>query len=697
MRRKMAANTTSQLLNAFDWFVRWRRSIGIFRNSDLRKEHFDEFLSQMADGDLLRLVPITERLDRMVTEVLDGTYTFPTAYDWKAPGDIRIEWDALGTKLGVPRKALGDSADFKAELIDRLPLLNPGNATHLADGVRKNVLTPKESFSARRIEGLLEPWVSVYRLGGNGLLKHDPLAWNPFQERSLKTIAEGIGNKRQRTSTISPSDFMRLLEVASVWVMDYSDYVLEAWDVMSSELPVGPVDHGPEKRRQLVQAFDDSRPDGAPLLWLASKTEPTEPERTPLTHVVKMLMTACFILIGGFGARRLGEITSLRSGCLVEEKPGLLEMSVYIEKTLRDVDRIPVPPIIRKVVNILERLTASTRAQTGEDWLFEIVLTKGSKRGGMQLRFPVLLKEFATLNNLTSADDSEKWTFKSHQLRRGFAVFYYHGFRHASLDALSRFLRHFDPEMTRIYINEIVAGAMGRLREEIEAHTKVATSQMSSEDRQWLKEAKKLLDDMAERSDTFNEVRCEALVQRMLGMWDGEEAPIGNGARKLYDDLDAMVAKASAEIRIGSRSNNPDAIRVPLTRLLQEYAKSHYLEPIPGHAAHCTCRPENEQDLATASCLIEKAASRTPWYDSEGGRDIRPDYAFSNCYVCLNCNHCAAFSENRRVIEEKIVRLEDAVVRAATPAAKESAADKFARMKAAVTAARQVTEGRGSR
>jgi hypothetical protein len=248
--------------------------------------------------------------------------------------------------------------------------------------------------------------------------------------------------------------------------------------------------------------------------------------------------------------------------------------------------------------------------------------------------------------------------------------------------------------MTRIYVNEIVTGSMGRLREEIGARTKTAHSHMSAEDRQWLKDAKKLLDDLAERSDTFNEVRCEALVHRMLSIWDGGEAPIGQGAKKLYDDLDAMVAKAVAEVRIGSRSNNPDAIREPLMTLLRDYAKTHYLEPIPGQTAHCICRPGDEQDLASAACLIEKAASRTPWKDSGGGVDVRPDYAFGSCYVCLNCPHCAAFSENQRVIGEGVVQLEDTVVRAATPTARKSAAEKFARMKAAVALAKQATEGR---
>jgi hypothetical protein len=163
---------------------------------------------------------------------------------------------------------------------------------------------------------------------------------------------------------------------------------------------------------------------------------------------------------------------------------------------------------------------------------------------------------------------------------------------------------------------------------------------MTAEQRQWLSQAKSLLQDLAERNEDFDEVRCEFLVYRLLQMWNGEEHPIGKGAARLSSDLSEMATQAAASVRIGSRMNEPSEIREPLVRILQSYAKDHYLEPVPGRVAHCICRPNNAEDLKQAECLKLKSDSPPPW--REVGRasavaDSKPDFAFTNRYVCLRC------------------------------------------------------------
>ncbi|WP_148294308.1 hypothetical protein [Azospirillum sp. B506] len=695
-RGPLSAERTFRLSLNFDWYVRWRRSRGMEWTSEIRPEHFDAFIECLGSGDILDLVPIMDRLDHLTDKARAGRFSFPIS---KTVGrSVRVDWTSLAGSLGVNYSALSRSANFRTELIGRLPILAPEYAADLAatTAIHQEGRGDKKR-AADAVKGLLLPWVYLARLSKSGFLGHDPLSFDPFERGEIGVHAKRIGKDGNRTATLLPRDFFALLNAAAVWVTQYASHIIYAVEQTRCLTDVLYLDYRHYKReRELVLAdFDRMAPSGLPLLAPDWSSRSHTEGRLSVGEAAKYLMTACAILIAGFGARRLRETTSLQTGCLTEDIPGLCELTIYIEKTLRDCDRIPVPHLVKAAVQVLEALTATTRAKTGNRWLFELMRMGRGERKNIPFVLHKTLPEFAALNGLALPDGWDSWAVKPHQLRRGFAVAYYHGFEASSLDALSRFLRHFLPEMTRVYVNEALPGAIGRLREEIAARTQVARGAMSAEDRQWLVDAKKLLDDLADRGAVFNEVRCEALVHRMLAMWDGVETPIGQGAKRLYGDLDGMVAKASAEVRIGSRSNHPEAIRQPLTSLLQDYAKTHYLEPVPGHAAHCVCRPGDADDLAQAACLRAKAGHRSPW--QSGGpvhEDVRPDYAFSSVYVCLGCPHCAAFKADQHVLANTLERLEDAVDRGATPASRESAADKLARFKGAIAAAKAATKGR---
>ena len=699
-KRRLSAQATFQLANHMDWFFRWRRSRIIGSNMEVRRHHFDDFLEGLEGNDILDLFPMSARLDRLAAEIADGFYVFPLADYHDGP---RVEWSALARKLGVGVRGLSKSREFRIELLDRLTEFVPAPPGSVIENLGLELKEKPSVRSARSVEGLLEPWDRLAFLSAGGVVEHDPLTFDPFKDRSTRTVANEIGRGRQRTETLPPPDLLRLMNAAATWVLDYAEHIQRAVTVLRDRDAIPEAGIGAAtKRRETMASLDAVAPAGMLRLWLGwrwHKADTDDPDlhgRISVTDAVKHLMTACAILIGGLGARRRGEILSLQTGCVTEEKPGLCELSVYIEKTLRDLDRIPVPALVRHAVEVLETLTADTREATGERWLFRVARnTPESGKAYVNLALDQTLNEFARINGLPLPEGWPQWMLKPHQLRRGFAVFYYHGFQLASLDALSRFLRHFDPEMTRIYVNEIVAGTMGRLREEIDARTKQSRDTMADADRDWIETAKRLLDDLADRQGVFNEVRCEALVHRMLKMWDGTEMPVGKGAARLYGDLDALVGKAAAEVRVGPRSNSPDALKEPLVKHLQTYAKAHYLEPVPGHVAHCTCRPGHEEDLARAECLKAKASGTAPW--AKGAtppQNQHPDHAFSGGYVCLTCEHCAAFSENQMVIARTQETLEDAVARAASPAAKSLASAKFERFKTAAQAAKTAVKGR---
>jgi len=404
---------------------------------------------------------------------------------------------------------------------------------------------------------------------------------------------------------------------------------------------------------------------------------------------------ASLILLGGFGARRIGETLSLRAGCVREERPGLFLLSTYIEKTLRRYDEIPVPSLIAVVVQTLERLTADTRAGTGEEWLFRLV--KGKNDSALGFRVNTELKRFAEYNGHHQLGGVNADDLASHQLRRGYAVYYYHGNQWSNLDALSHQLRHFDPETTRLYVEESVLGAMTALRDDIRARTELATRSQTAEERAWLDNARAALAELASRKAVFDEVRCEDFVHRMLQMSKGVERPIGRGAARLSRDIAAMTAEAVSDVRVGSRLNDPEAVSNAFRPKLHQYTAHNRLEPVPGGVAHCLCRTDNKGDLATAACLAE----REHYLLSSRGDDQpepvrRPDFAFTSSYVCLECVHCVVFAAGERRIEEEIARTGLAATKGASEAAREVAARRYAEYSARYQRARKATTAGGA-
>jgi hypothetical protein len=246
------------------------------------------------------------------------------------------------------------------------------------------------------------------------------------------------------------------------------------------------------------------------------------------------------------------------------------------------------------------------------------------------------------------------------------------------LDALSRFLRHFDPEMTRRYVTDVLPGMLLRMGEEVEARIALANEMEAKGcgfegEAQALREsvsvAKDALQNMIEVQGEFKAVKSEAIVDRMLQMEDGTECPIGRGAATLRQELDKIIEGIRNRVRIGARNGPPTEEREALVKSLRRFAATRNVEPHPGRHAHCGWSPERKDSLADAVCLKNKAI--------ELGcvvADTRPDYAYSATADCLKCLFGIAFSENQRVIEERTAAVAMAAAKASSAEARAAAA-----------------------
>ena len=173
------------------------------------------------------------------------------------------------------------------------------------------------------------------------------------------------------------------------------------------------------------------------------------PLRVNTDRFARLTAAACFSVIAGLSARRAGEIMDLGAGCTFVDMDGHHWIRIYIEKTLRRYEQMPVPAAVHQAIECLEEISAEAREETGDDSLWQY-------RSRQHARC-VRLRPNAELNNLSrflGGDLHERWRFHPHQFRRIFAMLYFWRYEPGDVAGLAHHLRHFDLEMTRQYVTD---------------------------------------------------------------------------------------------------------------------------------------------------------------------------------------------------------------------------------------------------
>ena len=657
-RRRYNAKGLSRLCLSFDWQVRHRLSLGVERNADLTPQHFNDHLTRLRDQGIAHLVPLESRIHDLAERDRAGC-------DGEGP-DVRpkLGLHQVACELGITANAPGLRALLVAALGNRI-----ASAAAPVERAARKQKQAGQSVRAMRLN--IQPWVVLADLSQQGLLKHDPLGFDPFadQRESAALVAARNGRSSSRLA-IAPAYFLKVMRAAAIWVTEYSGPILKAVTIMREDPALHGTKNGRSRPIRLAksEAFDRYLPDGMPRLllsWARPIRRDCEPAgaRISLNTAVSHLMTACFTVIAGLSARSMEETLGLKRGCVNERgKSGLFELSIYAAGMSRNFDAMPVPAIVAAAVSVLERLTARTRSKTAEEYLFRYVRDYVSRNGGETfVFFPKrnYLQDFAAISGIPATDPETFASLSGPQLKLGFATAYHFVVPGAPTDALSRCLGQYDPEVTRRYVYGTLAGHVGSLKRRIDAA--VATHRAASGDGH-LEEMRTLLRDLEARQGVFERVRCEALVARAQGILAGVDVPGGNGGRKLVEDLGELSREIQTRVRLGGR-NDPDAAKGPLMATLQEFARKRQLNPVPGGGAYCTCRPHDPSDLAQAECEKRRLAEARPWLGAVGAdaSDGLPNYAHADLSACYGCVFAAVFADNRRVGEKECERLSHAV------------------------------------
>ncbi|MGA1810703.1 hypothetical protein VHN57_17930 [Sphingobium sp. WW5] len=701
------------LLTNYAGFVRWRLDEGLVYNQDITPRVLERYFDRYAREGQFGLISLEPRIEQYLRRVADGLPIPGKVVN----GVVTVEMMQVHAELGLASKHL--PPDASAMLRGGLLSINPnlefnkkflraGKQVPNRDAEKPTQLTA--GSAGQTFKGLEALWTLSQCKAIT-----DPLSFDPFRKSSRTKRAEAVGRPDGQTAIIEPSSWLALLNHAAKWVLDLAGPARTIVDAArSAALSVyrnyggmTPTQNGMRSEfKEIVQvAIDKNWPDDPALprvipYWSWPSTLPRDGDnRLTLNDLHYYLICACCLLTGGFSARRRGELLALQAGSAERDAEGHWWLSTYILKTLRDYDQIPVPPSLVRAVNILEELSEKARSDADQPWIsliyrpsvFNKDADKDGKRTQPYFHFEprILIKDFALMCNLDISLSRDDISLANHQIRKSFSVYFYYGDRHSNLDALSRFLRHFDPEMTRRYLSEVVPRLIAQIRERRDAAIRLAEKTRQPTDEEAARGLREAHLRLIDRNKDFIEVKEGAIVERLIDMDAGDERPIGHGAAALYRDLEEIVEAVAVDVRIQSplANDTSDLAGACFLKACKAYASSKNLEPVPGAFTHCGFSPLKGDDVAQCACIIRKYGKAY-----KTGSADRPDYAYSSISTCLACIYGVAFSENQRVIEDRVNVAVAAVDAQQHPAYREAAAAKVDRAKTVIREARVAAE-----
>jgi hypothetical protein len=305
-------------------------------------------------------------------------------------------------------------------------------------GERPSTLPALENVTCQQLQRSLDCLQVLYSM--RNFVKCEAPQAPPFPQGVMK-VANAYGVKSKPTPVPPPMLTLHLLEASTKLIGQDARYILDVLERTDSS--------SVREGEQALFRFRDAFPaEFAQSLRVLSREK-------QLLRLVAMLITACWVIIAAFTARRYEETLALDEASLRGSDEEGWWLHCHISKTTRSKEWLPVPIIVARSFNLLCLISAPARAN-GASSLYSWIMPTGLGRAKVREISPRL-----SLNDLASAVgtpmhsidgiDSD-WHWIPRQFRRFFAVLYFYRFEGADIAILSYFLRHFDIETTRGYL-----------------------------------------------------------------------------------------------------------------------------------------------------------------------------------------------------------------------------------------------------
>jgi integrase len=688
--------TSRRSLNSLLTMIRWRNCQGLRSMSDLTKAWFDLFVDQVTRGGRFGLLPHKERIEAYLDRIRSGHEELPIDTTWKP----NLAGSAVARRLGVSSPHQIPAPEWRA-ILDHLEQVHPlafrnaisrrenDNTVPSVDESVGNGLTPGAVLQ------ILQPFHQLWRLRDH--LSFDPIGVQAFESRATcKTLANSIATKALERTLLPPAyQVCWLVDGALRFVLIYSGHlelIQKIVDEAFRKYPRGSEGGYSQRmamkrgrasflRRQLkapLRALKKAMgvrsafvPDILPV-YQRHKGENTRKSGLAIRDLLFVLLpAACAVVLATFTARRRSELVGLRYDCIMEDEYGDAYLKVWIAKTIRQLDSIPIPQSVCHAINVMVRLSADARAERDEPWIFSLK-DPGPEGDVVGFRMNEALNALAEFVGMPALPDGSVWDWKSHQFRVFFGVVYFWHFDFPSLTALSDFYKHFNPTMTRAYITRVIQGALTRLLEEKRSAVDVR-KELSVEEGD---EFKRAIYNARERSRDFELCRDAFLLEVAHGAISGTDPLSGWGGDAWNRELEALANGMSKSIQFvpGVASER----QMTLDEMLRDWISGKQLDPHPGGHGFCKCG-SGRHDIAAAACLKAKRSL-------EGlARDvvlIEADYAYAADETCMGCPHnVQRRAANERYWVARLAEAEEGSQKGATQNLREQAGERAGRIR----------------
>jgi len=182
----------------------------------------------------------------------------------------------------------------------------------------------------------------------------------------------------------------------------------------------------------------------------------------------QFLPFCCTIIIMGLTARRESEVFSLEVGC-VQKKDDKFWLEIYVAKTLQEKYTFSTVAIVDKAVGILERLSEKGRELSGSNSLFVFDDTFERAPTNMSSISQTAASFFDHIG-VERNEDGDHWQLSEHQFRRFFAIMYFYRYSSVDTDALMHEFGHTDWAMTLRYLSQKMSGdALAEMDKQLKA------------------------------------------------------------------------------------------------------------------------------------------------------------------------------------------------------------------------------------
>lgn len=182
----------------------------------------------------------------------------------------------------------------------------------------------------------------------------------------------------------------------------------------------------------------------------------------------QFLPFCCTVLILALTARREMEVFGLQAGCTHTDADGNLWIDSYVAKTLQDDYSFTTVSIVDKAVKILERLSKKGREITGSNSIFVFDDAFDRKPTNMK-SITRIAGDFFDFIGIDRNPDGEHWRLSEHQFRRFFAIMYFYRYSNTNTEALMHEFGHKDWSMTLRYLSQKrTAEAMAEMDRQIQ-------------------------------------------------------------------------------------------------------------------------------------------------------------------------------------------------------------------------------------